>query len=96
VKWRKCTFFFTHVQRSFSLDICLLALYVVWAFRHAHPAVDLKVLRHPQPALAVGLSALVAIVLFVMLFLLTPRLTLILSIASFTALSSPCVCSWRR
>ncbi len=50
--------------------LCLLALYVVWAFRHAHPAVDLKVLRHPQPALAVGLSALVAIVLFVMLFLI--------------------------
>jgi EmrB/QacA subfamily drug resistance transporter len=50
--------------------LCLLALYVVWASRHAHPAVDLKLLRHPQPALAVGLSALVAIVLFVMLFLI--------------------------
>ena len=50
--------------------LCLLTLYVVWASRHAHPAVDLKVLRHPQPALAVGLSALVAIVLFVMLFLI--------------------------
>ena len=48
----------------------LLALYVIWAFRHAHPAVDLKVMWHPQPALAVGLSALVAIVLFVMLFLI--------------------------
>jgi EmrB/QacA subfamily drug resistance transporter len=48
----------------------LLALYVVWASRQAHPAVNLDVLRHPQPALAVGLSALVAIVLFVMLFLL--------------------------
>jgi predicted MFS family arabinose efflux permease len=50
--------------------ICLLALDVVWAFRHAHPAVDLKMLRHPQPALVIGLSALVAIVLFVMLFLI--------------------------
>ena len=50
--------------------LCFLVLYVVWAFRHAHPAVDLKVLRHPQPALAVGLSALVAIILFVMLFLI--------------------------
>jgi EmrB/QacA subfamily drug resistance transporter len=50
--------------------LCLLTLYVVWASRHAHPAVDLGVLRHPQPALAVGLSALVAIVLFVMVFLL--------------------------
>ena len=48
----------------------LLALYVVWAFSHMHPAVDLKLLRHPQPALAVGLSALVAIVLFVMVFLI--------------------------
>ncbi len=50
--------------------LCLLALYVVWASRHAHPAVDLKLLQHPQPALAVGLSALVAVVLFVMVFLL--------------------------
>jgi EmrB/QacA subfamily drug resistance transporter len=50
--------------------LCLLVLYVLWAFRLAHPAVDLKVLRHPQPALAVGLSALVAVVLFVMLFLI--------------------------
>src|SRR5215471_259345 len=50
--------------------LCLLVLYVVWASRHAYPAVDLKVLRHPQPALAVGLSALVAVVLFVMLFLI--------------------------
>jgi EmrB/QacA subfamily drug resistance transporter len=50
--------------------LCLLTLYVGWASRHAHPAVDLGVLRHPQPALAVGLSALVAIVLFVMVFLL--------------------------
>ncbi len=48
----------------------LLALYVVWALGHAHPAVDLKLLRHPQPALAVGLSALVSIVLFVMVFLI--------------------------
>jgi MFS family permease len=50
--------------------LCLLLLYVVWAFRQAHPAVDLGVLRHSQPAPAVGLSALVAIVLFVMLFLI--------------------------
>jgi EmrB/QacA subfamily drug resistance transporter len=50
--------------------LCLLTLYVGWASRHAHPAVDLGVLLHPQAALAVGLSALVAIVLFVMVFLL--------------------------
>jgi Na+/melibiose symporter-like transporter len=48
----------------------LLVLYVVWASHRSHPAVDLKLLRHLQPALAVGLSALVAIVLFVMLFLI--------------------------
>ncbi len=53
-----------------ACGLCLLAFYILWAFRHAHPAVDLKLLRHPQPALAVGLSALVAIVLFVMVFLL--------------------------
>ncbi|QBD83300.1 DHA2 family efflux MFS transporter permease subunit [Ktedonosporobacter rubrisoli] len=47
----------------------LLALYVVWALRHPHPAVDLKLLRHSQSALAIGLSVLTAVVLFSMLFL---------------------------
>jgi EmrB/QacA subfamily drug resistance transporter len=48
----------------------LLACYVVWALRRAHPAVDLKLLRHTQTALAVGLCTLASIVLFAMLFLL--------------------------
>ena len=41
----------------------------VWALRHPHPAVDLKLLRHSQSALAIGLSVLTAVVLFSMLFL---------------------------
>ncbi len=42
----------------------LLAAYIFWALRRAHPAVNLKLLRHPQPALAVGLSALASIIMF--------------------------------
>src|SRR5262249_62118939 len=48
----------------------LLAFYVLWALRRVHPAVDLKLLRHAQTALAVGLCTLASIVLFAMLFLL--------------------------
>src|SRR5262249_36221680 len=48
----------------------LLAFYLVWALRRGHPAVDLKLLRHAQTALAVGLCTLASIVLFAMLFLL--------------------------
>jgi EmrB/QacA subfamily drug resistance transporter len=50
--------------------VVLLAGYVLWALRRPHPAVDLKLLRHAQTALAVGLCALVAIVMFAVLFLL--------------------------
>lgn len=55
---------------SLASGFALLVLYVLWALRRPHPAVDLKLLRHAQTALAVGLSALAAVVLFVMLFLL--------------------------
>ncbi len=48
----------------------LLALYLLWALIRPHPAVDLKLLRHPQSALAVLLSALASLVMFAMLFLL--------------------------
>jgi EmrB/QacA subfamily drug resistance transporter len=47
----------------------LLLVYVVWALRRPHPAVDLKLLRHLQPALAVGLCALSSIVMFAILVL---------------------------
>lgn len=48
----------------------LLLAYVAWALRRPHPAIDLKLLRHSQPALAIGLSVLTAVVLFSMLFLI--------------------------
>lgn len=47
-----------------------LALYVLWALRRPHPAVDLKLLRHPQTALSVALCTLASIVMFAVLFLL--------------------------
>jgi predicted MFS family arabinose efflux permease len=47
----------------------LLLVYILWALRHPHPAVDLKLLRHAQPALAVVLCALASIVMFSMLVL---------------------------
>jgi EmrB/QacA subfamily drug resistance transporter len=50
--------------------VVLLAGYVLWALHRPHPAVDLKLLRHAQTALAVGLCALVAVVMFAVLFLL--------------------------
>ena len=49
---------------------CLLAVYLLWAVWRPHPAVDLKLLRHPQSALALLLSALTSLVMFAMLFLL--------------------------
>src|SRR5258708_217555 len=49
---------------------CLLAVYLLWAVWRPHPAVDLKLLRHPQSALALLLSALASLVMFAMLFLL--------------------------
>ncbi len=50
--------------------VTLLGAYTLWALRRPHPAVDLRLLRQPQTALAVGLSTLVAIVLFGIVFLL--------------------------
>lgn len=47
----------------------LLALYCLWAWRRPHPAVNLTLLRHPQTALAVGLSALASVVMFAVLIL---------------------------
>lgn len=48
----------------------LLLTYTIWALRRRHPAVDLKLLRHTQSALAVMLSALAGVVMFAMLVLL--------------------------
>ena len=48
----------------------LLAAYILWALLRKHPAVDLKLLRHSQTALAVFLCALASVVMFSMLFLI--------------------------
>ncbi|MEV4517555.1 hypothetical protein AB0K00_52445 [Dactylosporangium sp. NPDC049525] len=48
----------------------LLAGYVGWAARRAHPVVDLAMLRTAQPALALGLSVLASTVTFAVVFLL--------------------------
>lgn len=49
---------------------CLLLLaYVIWALRIPHPAVDLKLLRRAQPALAVLLCTVASVVMFSMLVL---------------------------
>ena len=47
----------------------LLGAYVAWAARHTHPAVDLKLLRQPQTALAIGLCTIAAVVMFAMVVL---------------------------
>src|SRR5262252_158839 len=48
----------------------LIGAYAAWSFRCAHPALDLRLLGQGQIALAVGLSSLASVVMFVMLFLI--------------------------
>jgi EmrB/QacA subfamily drug resistance transporter len=50
--------------------LVLLAGYTGWAARRTHPAVDLRLLRHSQSALAVWLCVLTSVALFSVLFLL--------------------------
>lgn len=64
---------------------CLLGLYALWASRREHPAVDLKLLRHPQSALAVGLCVLVAVVLFSVVFLLPVFMQNVQGLSAFEA-----------
>ncbi len=47
----------------------LLLFYALWALRRAHPAVDLKLLRHGQPALSIALCTIASVVMFSMLVL---------------------------
>ena len=49
----------------------LLLLYILYALTRPHPALDLKLLRHPQSALALFLVCMVSLVMAAML-LLTP------------------------
>jgi EmrB/QacA subfamily drug resistance transporter len=53
-----------------SAGFLLLAAYVGWALRRSNPAVDVGLLRDAQTALALSLSVLASVVLFVMLFLM--------------------------
>jgi EmrB/QacA subfamily drug resistance transporter len=48
----------------------LLVIYVLWALIRRHPALDVKLLWHPQSALAIGLAALASVVMFAMLVLI--------------------------
>jgi EmrB/QacA subfamily drug resistance transporter len=50
--------------------LTLIAGYAVWALRRPHPAVDLRLLRRGQSALAVWLCMLTSVALFSVLFLL--------------------------
>ena len=52
-----------------SAGTLLLLGYLFWARRRPHPAVDLRLLRNPQSALAVWLCALTAVAMFSVLFL---------------------------
>jgi EmrB/QacA subfamily drug resistance transporter len=53
-----------------SAGVVLFVGYLVWARGRAHPAVDLRLLRNRQSALAVWLCALTAVAMFSVLFLL--------------------------
>jgi EmrB/QacA subfamily drug resistance transporter len=53
-----------------SVGIVFLLGYLAWARRRTHPAVDLRLLRDPQSALAVWLCTLTAVAMFSVLFLL--------------------------
>jgi EmrB/QacA subfamily drug resistance transporter len=50
--------------------VVLVAGYAMWALRRPHPAVDLRLLRRSQSALAVWLCVLTSVALFSVLFLL--------------------------
>ena len=53
-----------------SAGVVLVVAYVFWARGREHPAVDLRLLREPQSALAVGLCVLTSLAMFGVLFLL--------------------------
>jgi EmrB/QacA subfamily drug resistance transporter len=63
----------------------LLLLYVLWALRRRHPAVDLKLLRHSQTALAVGLCALAAVIMFSVLVLVPVFMEQLQGMSALTA-----------
>ena len=63
--------------------LALLVVYVIWALKRSNPAVNIKLLRHAQTALALGISILASIVLFGVLFLLPIFMESFQGISSF-------------
>lgn len=53
-----------------SAGLSLLVIYAIWAWRRAHPAVALRIVRERDPGLAIGISVLAGVVLFAVLFLM--------------------------
>lgn len=52
-----------------AIGILLLVAYVIWAIRREHPIVDITLIRIPQHALAISLTAIVAVVTFAAILL---------------------------
>jgi EmrB/QacA subfamily drug resistance transporter len=50
--------------------VALIGIYAVWALGRTRPAINLKLVRHVQTALALTISIISAVVLFAVLFLL--------------------------
>jgi EmrB/QacA subfamily drug resistance transporter len=50
--------------------VALIGAYVLWAMGRRNPAINLKLIRHLQTALALTISIIAAVVLFAVLFLL--------------------------
>jgi EmrB/QacA subfamily drug resistance transporter len=50
--------------------LVLLVLYTFWALRHAHPAVDVQMIRHKNSALALLLQVLCSVIAFGTVFLM--------------------------
>lgn len=50
--------------------LMLLVLYTFWALRHAHPAVDVQMIRHKNSALALLLQVLCSVIAFGTVFLM--------------------------
>jgi EmrB/QacA subfamily drug resistance transporter len=68
-----------------SFGLLLLAAYVAWAWRRAHPAVDLSSLRERQGALTMALATLVSVVSFAALFLVPVLMQSIQGFSAFQA-----------
>jgi EmrB/QacA subfamily drug resistance transporter len=73
------------VMPFWVLGTVALLGYARWAWRRDEPAVDLRLLRHPQSALTVGLCVIAALAMFGVLFLVP---VLVQNVQGHTALES--------